>query len=70
MIRKCSNCSITTMEPHPELYYWFKCQICGYSEFNLEWLHPDVRENASKHKFAKQPDLMIKDLWKNKTIYI
>ncbi len=36
----CSECHIAVMEPHPELHWWRKCPICGFSALLKCEIHP------------------------------
>jgi hypothetical protein len=42
------------MDEHPELLWWRKCPTCGFSELDIELIHPKNREAALKHPLAKR----------------
>jgi hypothetical protein len=54
MVRVCQNCYVAVLEPHPELFWWFKCPICAYSEFNLDLIHKNNWDAANANKMAKR----------------
>lgn len=42
------------MEDHKELLWWKKCPTCGFSELDLESIHPKNRTSALKSPYAKR----------------
>jgi hypothetical protein len=52
------------MRPHHELIFWFRCSICGFTEFDLELISPKDRETALKNKFASRVAPLDERVWK------
>lgn len=42
------------MELHPELHWWRKCPVCGYSEMMLDSLSPKDKELAENNPYVKR----------------
>lgn len=53
MSKNCKICSLVLMQPHKELMFWFKCSTCGYTEFDLNLIHPSRHEQALRSKYAR-----------------
>lgn len=41
------------MHDHPELLYWVKCPICGYSQFNSEINEEKIRDKMASRYLYK-----------------
>ncbi len=54
----CTECHCAVMEPHSELLFWFKCPICGFSEFELKLLSERNKKIAKKNKYASRHDMI------------
>lgn len=54
----CKKCHCAVMEPHHELVFWFKCPICGFTEFNESFLSEQERKNATINKMANRATLV------------
>ena len=60
----CSKCHCSIMRTHHELLFWFKCSVCGFTEFDLEMLSERDRKNAEKNKFATATNIINEKTWK------
>lgn len=54
----CTSCSVACLEPHPELIWWKKCPICGYSALVLEELSPPDQIRAKEDPMCPIPELV------------
>ena len=52
----CSLCHMVRMERHPELNWFLKCPICGYSCMSPDLCAVD-RVNAEREPFMRLPDV-------------
>lgn len=60
----CRECHCAVMRPHHELLFWFKCSICGFTEFDLDLLSERDKELAENNKFASRTDPLDERIWK------
>ena len=52
------------MRQHHELLFWFKCSICGFTEFDLEMLSEQDKKLAINNKFASRTNIINEKTWK------
>jgi ribosomal protein S27AE len=57
MHKNCSICKIVLLQQHQELVFWFKCPTCGFTEFDIELIHPNKHTLALKHKMLRYDNL-------------
>ena len=52
-MNQCPVCILSVMHDHPELLYWVKCPICGYSQFNSEINEEKIRDKMASRYLYK-----------------
>lgn len=54
----CKACHIAPLQQHPELNWWSKCPVCGFSMQDFNAIHPKDHDNAKRDPYARRPDQM------------
>ncbi len=53
MGKNCKICKLVLMRPHRELMFWYQCSSCGYTEFDINLIHPTKQDMARKNRMAR-----------------
>ena len=55
-MKVCPLCHATCLSQHSELYFWAKCNICGYAEISFDTMSLEQTKHAKANPLALMPD--------------
>lgn len=59
MAKICTQCHWGTLKPHIELLWWHKCPICGFTELDINLIHPKYHQDIKQDPMRKTLDYYI-----------
>jgi predicted nucleic-acid-binding Zn-ribbon protein len=56
----CKECKVGQLKNHETLYWYIKCSICGYTEFDEESYNKRPENLKNSNKLSLKPELIMR----------